>query len=170
MRSFLSITPDADSALAIERWSSLCWPAVNRLVPAQNYHLTLVFLGDISNGQLSTLRELLDDVRHSSFEMTLKEVGYWPDSTTLWLGPDHAPEQLSALAVKCRSIANRAGIKSGKKRYHPHLTLARKTKTPPAMPLIEANFKVGFDSFQLYQSLPGNDGVRYKELQTWALT
>ena len=170
MRSFLSITPDADSALAIERWSSLCWPAVSRLVSAQNYHLTLVFLGEINSEQLGTLQEMLDNVQHPSFEMSLNEVGYWPESTTLWLAPGDAPEALCDLAVKCKSIANRLGIKAGKKRYHPHLTLARKTKTPPAMPLIEADFKVQFDSFQLYQSLLDSDGVRYKELQSWALT
>lgn len=169
IRAFLSLTPDVDSAIAIQQWSALCWPAISRAVPLQNYHLTLAFLGDISDSQLQTIQELHDDFRHPVFDLKLDRVGYWPDSTTLWLGSTDVPEDLMSLVVKCKSIANRAGVGTDKRRYTPHLTLARKTQTPPGPPLIDPDFPVRFESVELYQSIMDRDGVRYVELNSWSL-
>lgn len=169
MRTFLSITPDAQSAIAIERWASLCWPAISRPVSLQNYHMTLAFLGEINDSKLLSLQELLDQGRYCAFELPLNAVGYWPESATLWLGPADVPKALYDLAAGCKKAANRTGIKVGSKRYQPHLTLARKTQTPPGLPLIEPDFNLRIDSFQLYHSILNREGVRYSELNSWDL-
>lgn len=169
IRAFISLTPDVSSAIAIQQWCALCWPAISRAVPLQNYHLTLAFLGDVSDSQLQTLHELLLEVRSPAIDLTLDSPGYWPDSTSLWLGSNNVPVHLITLAEKCKSIANRAGVRTETRRYVPHLTLARKTKTPPGLPLIDPDFPMRFESIELYQSIRDRDGVRYIELNSWAL-
>ena len=168
-RAFLSLTPDAHSAVAIHQWSSLCWPAINKSVPVQNYHLTLAFLGDVDASQLSRIKALFAELNHSVVELTLNQVGYWPDTTTLWLGPEHTPESLLSLVASCKTIANRAGVRVDSRRYKPHLTLARKTSTPPAHPLIDPDFQIRFESLELYQSIMDRNGVRYVELESQVL-
>ena len=169
MRTFLSLAPDAHTAIAIEKWCSLCWPALSRKVPMQNYHVTVAFLGDINNDQLILLREMLDQLEHSAFELVFNEVKYWPDSTLLWLGADTVPDDALQLADKCKNIANRAGVRTGSRRYEPHLTLARKTESPPGVPLIDPQFPMKFESVQLMQSIRERSGVRYIELDSWPM-
>ncbi len=47
MRAFLTLIPDPEMAMAIDRWAEQCWPAIRRRVPVQNLHATLTFLGEI---------------------------------------------------------------------------------------------------------------------------
>lgn len=135
----------------------------------QNYHITLAFLGDVNAGRLQSLQQSLSEVATLPFTMSLSEVGFWPDSGTLWLGPPQPPEDLTVLAAKCKQLANREGIKVESRRYRPHLTLARRVKNPPGPPLIDPDFPVCFDSFQLYQSILDSGGARYIELNSWSL-
>lgn len=169
MRTFLSLAPDAQTAVAIEKWCALCWPSLARKVPVQNYHVTVAFLGETNSEQLISLQEMLDQLQGSAFELLFNEVKYWPDSTLLWLGAQSVPEPAYHLADKCKNIANRAGLRASSRRYEPHLTLARKTQSPPGAPLLDPDFSVQFDSLQLMQSIRERSGVRYIELGAWPL-
>ncbi len=169
MRTFLTIAPDHDTALAINRWSGLCWPALDRKIPVQNYHITVAFLGDTDDNALQKLSEILDDFSHPSFELTLNEIGYWPDSDVLWLGPTHAPDELNALHKKCKQAANRVGARAGGRRYHPHMTLARKLITPPGSALLAPDFVFKVAALELWSSVREAKGARYDTLASWRL-
>ena len=169
MRTFLSLNPDADSAMAIEKWCSLCWPGISRKIPVQNYHVTVAFLGDVKQPQLQSLQDSLDQLDCSAFDLTFDDVRYLPDQTLLWLGVSQVPEVTHDLVEKCKRKANLAGIRVSTRRYQPHLTLARKLTSPPCAPLIEPEFSLSFTSLQLMQSIRERSGARYVELNSWKL-
>ena len=170
MRTFLSITPAPEVATAIEKWSAMCWPMIERHVPMQNYHLTLAFLGEINSAKLQAITESLDErALGASFELCLNTVGYWPDSRVLWLGSSETCEPIDKLAQTCKHIANRAGVRVSGKSFKPHITLARKLVVPPPAPLLEPDFTLRCDALQLYQSILDRDGARYIELESWGL-
>jgi 2'-5' RNA ligase len=169
MRTFFAVTPDAETSIAIHQWVQLCWPALAKPVPVQNYHITLAFLGDTSTDQMQLIEEALEGFTVPSFDLHLTDTGYWSEPAVLWLGPAAAPDALQQLADKCKRVANRAGIRVSQRRYQPHLTLARKATTPPSMPLLEPDFSFRVDSFQLVRSLRDRSGVRYNDLLSWQL-
>jgi len=164
MRAFFAITPDADTCLHIQHWCQQNWPALERPVPVQNYHLTLAFLGDITTRQFDNIELWMQQQAAPEFSLSLDQLGYWPDSHVLWIGPSSAPAALQQLAKDCNQAAARNGIKVTKKRYQPHLTLARRVTQPPAAALIDASFDFVIDGFQLYESSRRAQGPLYSEV------
>ena len=169
MRAFLTIVPDAQTALAINRWCELCWPSLVRRIPVQNYHMTLAFLGDTDEAALRKLSESLEAFSHNAFEVELNKVGYWSYTDVLFIGVDDIPESLQSLHDKCRQAANRIGARGAAKRYEPHITLARKLVTPPPAPLIEPGFTFAATSLQLWSSVRESHGARYSTVASWPL-
>ena len=170
MRTFLTLVPDVDLALEIEKWCRLCWPAHERRIPVQNYHITVVFLGETDDNALQKLADLLENFNHQSFQLHLNKVGYWPDANVLWLGTDEVPDALVEMHKVCRRTVNRLGVRGGGKRYEPHVTLAKKFSTPPASALFEPDFLFRVQSLQLWSSVRDSAGARYETLASWMLT
>jgi len=171
MRAFLSLFPDPDVAMEIDRWSGQCWPGIRRRVPVQNLHVTVAFLGDIDhNTELSLIENLACVNSSASVQMTFDKVGYWPQPTILWLGSATVPVAIQLLADRCRTVANRVGIRVSAKRFEPHITLSRNPGTPPQAPLIEPSFAACFDSLHLCESFLDKGGARYAVRRSWALS
>jgi 2'-5' RNA ligase len=169
MRTFFALEPGPETALAIESWRSLSWPALQRPIPAANFHLTLAFLGDISESQLETLAQRSGELKAGGFELTLDCLGYWNKPQILWLGPSNTPQALQYLATSLGKAAVSSGVKVGKRDYQPHLSLARRVSPEPAAALTQPRFSCHFDSFALYESIRGRDGVRYRAMASWPL-
>lgn len=169
MRTFLTFAPDYETALAISRWSELCWPMLDRRIPVQNFHLTVAFLGETDDTALQKLSEIFEDFSHASFVLHLNDIGYWPDSNVLWLGPSDIPDELTTLHKICKQAGNRIGAHAGGKRYQPHLTLARKLTLPPGSALMQPEFVFKVDALQLWSSVREAKGARYDTLATWPL-
>lgn len=169
MRCFLAITPPPESLLDIEAWKCQNWPTLTRAVKSANYHLTLAFLGDTDASQRDRLCESLAIIDTGSFTLTLDDTGYFPETHMLWIGPREVPEAAGRLATRCRQVAGRAGIRTDKRAWRAHLTLARRVSPPPPPPLLPPCFPVAFDRFGLYESILAADGARYRLLQDWPL-
>ncbi len=170
MRAFLTLVPDTQTALAIERWCELCWPVSGRKVPVQNYHMTLAFLGEVDDAALQQLSEMLEGFSHSIFQVSLNQIGYWSNTEVLYLGTNSPPKELLALHDKCRQIANRISARGGSSRYEPHITLARKLNTPPLPALLEPDFTFTAETLELWSSVRESYGARYSTVGSWGLT
>ncbi|CAN5220520.1 RNA 2',3'-cyclic phosphodiesterase [soil metagenome] len=121
---------------------SVPWPVVERLKtlqtgipgarwrPEEAFHITLAFYGEVSEAQADDLAAELARVRAPGqgglSEIALKGVGAFGDthrSRTLWAGVE-PNEALNVLAGRCRTAAERAGVRMEARTYKPHLTLA----------------------------------------------
>jgi 2'-5' RNA ligase len=100
-----------------------------RWVPAQNIHLTLKFLGDVSPASVDVLSQMLRTEADSSpaFDMHISGLGSFPSlrrPRVLFIGIQ-APAELEALNRSINSACARLGYESEGWDFHPHLTLGR---------------------------------------------
>ena len=171
MRAFLALWPDSETALAIDRWRSLCWRNLPGAVPVQNLHLTLAFLGDIERAQVERLTEALDRISAERIEVPLCRVGYQVDQNMLWLepGPELAEQAapLHRLVDAARHASGKAGIAVRKGLFRPHVTLARRVEVTASSPLMEPSFSLVAEDFHLVSSERRPGGPHYRIVRSW---
>jgi RNA 2',3'-cyclic 3'-phosphodiesterase len=151
------------------------WPRVEGL------HVTLKFVGEVSEAKAEEIKTALADVHAPQFQVTFANVGFFPNSKSprvFWAGVEGG-ESLRQLAGAVDESLERIGIEREQKAYHPHLTLARAaTKDPRSLkglvPLLNAEAAPQFGTmtardFWLYRSQPGPGGSKYTKLQKYAL-
>jgi 2'-5' RNA ligase len=146
---------------------------------AEQLHVTLAFYGEVDERRADDLAAELARVPGGAFHIELKGVGAFGDahrSHTLWAGVE-PNERLTVLAGRCRSAAERAGIRMEPRVYRPHVTLAYlKTQTNPdrigawitGHNLLRSP-PIWIDRFGLYSSLLSDDGSRYQLEQDYPL-
>lgn len=100
-----------------------------RWTPTQQFHITLKFLGEVSEGQLDSLCESIRAAVSSHFVFTfpLLGVGLFGsryDPRVLWAGATQSPE-LQELGEAVLEAAATSGFPRERLPFVPHLTLAR---------------------------------------------
>jgi 2'-5' RNA ligase len=98
-----------------------------RWVPPENYHLTLRFIGETPGHRAEEIDIALAGLRARGFQLTLSGVGTFAKggrSTALWVGVERNP-RLDHLQNKIETALQRAGLEPERRRFQPHVTLAR---------------------------------------------
>jgi 2'-5' RNA ligase len=170
MRAFLGLSPNAETKLAIDTWRNEQFPQLHAPVPADNFHITLAFLGNMSVEQLATLRSFIDVMKKINvFDVSLNQLGHWPKPKAFWLGCQQTAEEHLKLSQQLYKMANKSGLLLQQQKYEAHLTLARKCKVKPPAPLIPAKFKWHAEQFHLFESKSSSEGVYYEIQHSWPL-
>jgi len=133
MRLFTAVTPPAAALDALDAAVASARPTARglRWVAREQWHMTLVFLGDVSDDQVDTVAGELGRVaaRHPAMSLSLRGSGTFPPqpvrSRVLWAGVDGDTAALTALATDLREAAVALGIPVENRRYVPHVTVAR---------------------------------------------
>jgi 2'-5' RNA ligase len=102
-------------------------------VPAENYHLTLRFIGEVQNWRAQEVDEALAQIRARPFELALKGAGMFEKGgrvQSLWIGTERN-DGLSFLQCKIETALQRIGLEPERRRFAPHVTLARTDKAAP---------------------------------------
>jgi 2'-5' RNA ligase len=102
-------------------------------VPPENYHLTLRFIGEVDNGRADDIDASLSGVSARGFDLTLAGVGAFEArgrANALWVGVEKNPA-LEHLRAKVESAVVRAGCEPERRRFTPHVTLARLDNPDP---------------------------------------
>ena len=168
MRAFVGLPiPDPLLSNLSAMASSLAALDTNRMswVVEQNYHLTLLFLDEQSPQWLDDFAQALDEQLYfEPQELAVSRILPFPESSPKHLAAmvDHNGSLL-ALHNDIKRIAASLGFQAEKRKFMPHITLARKfprnghQSIPPAIDkiVVEANELVVYES-QLHQ-----DGARY---------
>jgi len=147
-------------------------------VPGENMHITLRFLGEVSNAEAADIDDALMSVRAPAFDITLEGVGHFGSlrqTRALWVGVARNPA-LTHLRDKVESALVRFGQPPESRKFVPHVTLARfKSETGHHLAnfLAEHNLlKLGpihADRFTLFQSHLKRDGTLYEPLSDYPL-
>jgi len=104
-----------------------------RWVPAENFHLTLRFIGEVPAHRAEEIDHALATLRTRGFALTLAGVGTFAKGgrdTQLWVGVERNP-QLDHLQAKIETALQRAGLEPERRRFAPHVTLARLDNAAP---------------------------------------
>lgn len=110
-----------------------------RWTSADSWHVTLKFLGEVSETQLDEVQEVLEDsaARAVRFPSHLTEPGAFPGVRrpgVLWMGLADPAGSFRNLAGRLERKFEKAGFRRENRPFRPHLTLARmgRTGTRPA--------------------------------------
>ena len=138
-------------------------------VVAANLHITLAFLGEVSEEKQRALAAMAGRIRQPGFTLNLDDAGQWLRSRVVWLGTRQPPRGLLQLANMLRAQAARSGCYQSPQPFHPHLTLLR--NTAQAVPIPAPGFLWTFPvtEFVLYESRFVRGRTKYTPLQRWTL-
>ena len=166
-RMFLAIWPNDKQVKRLHKLQSgyLHW---GNEVPPENFHITLLFLGDISYPVAECISQGIQDVMVQPFHLSLDRLGIFEKKQIFWVGPSDVPYELESLYKSVRNCAQQCGITKLSKRYTPHLSLLRKCNVPisnPDFPPIELEI----DEFHLIESRLDRDRARYYVVESFPL-
>ncbi|WP_095588793.1 RNA 2',3'-cyclic phosphodiesterase [Actibacterium ureilyticum] len=151
---------------------------MGRIVPPENLHLTLCFLGDVSDPALEAVHERLSALHQPGVDITLSGLD--------WIGGAHPRaivagvvphDGLTALHRAVLGACHGAGVVVERRRFVPHVTLARLGKARASAALndvVLSHRLTPFGAFRahgftLYQSDLRPEGAVYTPLASYPL-
>lgn len=157
IRAFIAINISPEIKQRLEALSEDLQRALQgvpvRWVPVENIHVTLKFLGDVSQANLDLLKKLLSSeaAAHPVFEISAGELGAFPSirrPRVIWVNIQ-APADLLNLQRGIDTETARLGYAREDRPFSPHLTLGRVSRNANANDLRRiseelAARKVGF--------------------------
>lgn len=139
-------------------------------VPPENHHLTLRFIGEVEPWKAQEVDEALAGIRARPFELSLRGLGTFEKGgriSALWVGVEKT-EGLAFLQGKVESALQRIGLEPERRRFAPHVTLARTERAAPekVVAYVQAHnlFRappVLVEHFTLYSSRLGKEQAVY---------
>jgi 2'-5' RNA ligase len=144
----------------------------------ENLHVTLKFIGEVSEARLAGIRGALVGVgSHQPVTLEFRGLGFFPNEKhprVFWAGIDASPN-LKTLAADIDAATEKLGIPVEKRPFSPHLTLAR-FESPRLPEKLRASIQenVGCDfgalrtnRFHLIESKLKPSGAEYTTLESF---
>jgi len=132
MRAFISIEPPEQIKKEIfkefEKLESSGFVAGN-FVGKNDLHLTLKFLGNISEEQIEKIKKTFSDISFPKFEIKIGEIGFFPSESyvrVIWVGL--IADELKKLKETIDKNLLDIGINSDGREFSSHITVARVKK------------------------------------------
>jgi 2'-5' RNA ligase len=152
---------------AIAQWRSELQLRSGRPVPAENFHLTLLFLGAVEVAKIADICTAAANVCTPGVALTLvlDRLDVWRKSGVLLLVPEQAPPELLRLVYALEQAMLPFRSEDSPKEFRPHLTLMRDYRAPVPESAAPPEFFLRADHFTLFESHKG----RYRALAQWPL-
>lgn len=141
-----------------------------RAIPAANFHITVLFLGEIPQTRLEGIRRAgaRASATAEGFEVSLDQVESFARSKVLCLTAAATPPALAALAEQLRFNLLAQQVNLQDQPLRPHVTLARSFSRPhPASGAPLIRWRV--DELALVESERGRAGSSYAVIDRWPL-
>ena len=178
MRAFIAIDLPENIRAALRRIQASFRSAAPaaRWTQPEGIHLTLKFLGEISDRKVMEVCESLKKLGpFESFAIGLKGFGFFPDARrprVFWVGLEELPS-LSRLADQVEEAMRSIGFAREERAFRPHLTVAR-FRVPQPQPALQAlltqqgeqapgSFEVS--EFFLFESKLLPQGAEYRKVE-----
>ena len=178
MKKRLFVALDLPESITARIERLCCGLPYARWVTPEQLHLTLCFIGEVEGATFQGIREELAHVTCPPFSMRLDGMGFFPPRgkpRVVWLGVEKN-EPLHRLQQKMYTRLTMSGVELEKRKFAPHITIARLKNTPAgkvARYLEEYGlfytepFEV--DNFRLYSSVLGRQGAAHTIEQEYGL-
>jgi RNA 2',3'-cyclic 3'-phosphodiesterase len=149
-------------------------------VEPRGMHLTLRFLGEVEDRQLSELQDRLHRAAHAAqpFSMRIHGTGTFPNPKRpriYWAGLEAGPA-LMDLQARIEDEMQTMGFEAEEQRFHPHLTLARIKDPIGKQRMTDALLSYRLESepitvhqILLMRSHLSSEGAHYEPIQIHAL-
>lgn len=149
-------------------------------VESHNLHITLKFIGEVSETISERIIEKLNEISAEKFQIHLKGFGFFPNKRNprvIWVGVEEGKEKMEELAKQVNSSLKRLGFKIDD--FTPHLTIGRIKRASPnerrsvveKLLSIEDEFGYMFvKEFKLKKSILTSKGPIYEDLAIYKLS
>jgi 2'-5' RNA ligase len=136
MRTFVAVDVSASAIAKLQNEiiSAAGWnPRDIKPVEAQNFHFTLIFLGEKNDSDVSRIKSKMAEVQFEQFTLTYTSVGAFPkpaSARVVWIGVDQeGGKKLIALANDVITKMDELGF-SADNPFSPHMTIFRARGRP----------------------------------------
>jgi RNA 2',3'-cyclic 3'-phosphodiesterase len=178
-RSFIAVSPANGILHAAQKVIKKLQPIAGdvRWTAPQNMHWTLQFLGDVDVLDVPALSDAVTEAAREvdTFEIEVRGIGAFPAierPRTLWLGTGEGRQAMIELQSAIQTRLDDLGYRGEARRYLPHLTLGRVTRSTSPHTLSEelamlADFEAGkmiVDEVTVYSSELTREGPVYEVL------
>ena len=176
MRCFIAIDLPSEVKEELERAEkqirNLDQRAKLKLVKPENLHITIRFLGDLSDTQINKIKETLGTIKIKPFKVKLNNFGVFPSINfirVVWVNV-LPKEQLIELEKEIDKVLGDVGFKRTKD-FETHITLARVKYIKDKKDFIEGLNKIvikpiefKIDGFSLKKSTLTREGPVYEDI------
>ena len=141
-----------------------------RWVKVENYHLTLRFIGEVPPFRAEEIDWALSELKARQFPLQLAGIGMFEKAgrvTSIWVGVVRDP-RLDLLQAKIETALQRIGFDPERRRFAPHVTLARLDRpvTPKTTEFVQRHSLFRSDTllvtyFTLFSSRLGKESAAY---------
>ena len=180
LRAFVGVAPGSALRAALaqvrEALASADFGDGLRWVPAENLHLTLRFLGEVPRASLPALISALRDGlgEQACFELPLEGIALFPSARRprALVAALPGARRLEELAAAVEAAVREGGLPPERRRFRPHITLARVRRGQRAGELPGIPFEaphLAVNRVTLYRSVLASSGARYSSLEDIAL-
>ncbi|MGX5174944.1 RNA 2',3'-cyclic phosphodiesterase [Aliikangiella sp. IMCC44653] len=138
-------------------------------VATENLHITLCFVGKISDSELELLLDCNPTFDVMPSAIAANTVCYWASSKLIYLSIEDHAGLLSQLKAQIEKTLTCCGIyQFDKKPFIPHITLFRQLSSEPQL-FNELATSVQINEVDLMLSNPQQPANRYQSVQSWRL-
>jgi RNA 2',3'-cyclic 3'-phosphodiesterase len=166
-RLFFALWPDHQTRQSLLRLSHLMLAQTMKAVRPRNYHVTLVFLGNVDESTELLITQRVEAIAAQGFELSFDQLSYWRQPKVLCLTSRHAVGEAAALVAALEKQVSECGLHIETQPYIPHVTLARHARSAPEISFAPIVWRA--ESFCLVESCSQSSGVVYKVLRQWSL-
>ena len=167
---FFAVWPDAAARDVIAAMARDVVQRIGGRAPRpENHHLTLAFVGEVDADRIDALISIGAEAARAvaPFVLTLDRLGEFHHTGIAWIGANTPPAELERLVRALRDGLAAEGFPVERRRYRPHVTLARRCGTMAAATIAPVAWRVERVTLIASELLPA--GSRYRELAAWAL-
>lgn len=168
-RLFFALWPTERVRSSIADVFLKCPQPVARVMESRNLHVTLYFLGQVTESERDCMHFAAQSVKAEKFQLSLDCFGYFSKAKIFWVGLENIPVQLSQLHQTLGGALVACGFKRDERPYAPHVTLMRKC-VDPVIPREDFSINWRVDEFVLVESVQSVSGVEYRVLETYSLS
>lgn len=178
MRIFIGIPVDSGLKEILVQKQELIKPYLERyrMTDPNNFHMTLVFIGDMNEEEINRLDQNLKDAMrdHHHFSITIDQLGYFKKSSDMimWVGTSRKWILLQELFETMLSTVKRCQLPVANETLQPHITLFRRAISSDISKIMSiqiTSYPLLVDKVHLYLSHQIDGQLTYTPLRTYRL-
>ncbi|MDH5571901.1 MAG: RNA 2',3'-cyclic phosphodiesterase [Gammaproteobacteria bacterium] len=139
-----------------------------RIMRPNNLHITLHFIGNVSDEKINCLHQQARQLAAESFVLNLDHYGYFYKPRVFWMGCHQVPDNLKKLYKELGILFHGCNYEVENRPYAPHITLMRKLNRPGDLESFSP-ISWQLNDFVMVESVTCAEGVEYKVLQRYPL-
>lgn len=167
-RLFFALWPDEKTRSNVIAISRALNSSSLSVTAADNIHVTLVFLGNVTHEQEQKIREQIAMLHVMKVHITFDQLTWWRHTGIVCLTARQPSVQMLGLVSKLKDVVKRYGVEVESRPFQAHVTLARKARFKPQLVFPPVHWQA--DRFVLVESVRNHSGSTYRVLESWALT